>query len=219
LKGWEKALLEQAVYSETDNGASAKNLGSTIAHVYINRVEGIWSNMWEATKPPQSAIGKLWGEAWQRAPTPTPQPTPVPIPTTLEDAIAKTNEWTIRLNNGAFNPQGWSDSKSAVTTALEEVGKGIDPTMDSIYFVALGRTIAFDEQLGVYTETLEEFEQRFWGDYNREIQEVSRRAEQDPNFIWTITAADNVAVLSGGKKRVAILTSNNECITVMNCSP
>ena len=71
----------------------------------------------------------------------------------------------------------------------------------------------------MYTETLPEFEQRFWVDYNREVLEASRRAEQDPNFIWTVTAPDNVAVLSSGGKRVAILTSNDICITMMNCSP
>jgi hypothetical protein len=204
LKGWEKELLDQVVYSETDNGRSAPYLGSTIAHVYINRVEGSWPNMWEATRPPQSAINALWGD---------------PIPTTLQDAVTKTEEWTGRLNRGAFNLQGWADSKSAVTTALEEVRRGIDPTKSSIYFVALGRTMAFDEELGIYTETLEEFEQRFWTDYNREVQEASLRAEKDPNFIWTVTAADNVAVLSSGKKRVAVLTSNDQCITVMNCNP
>ena len=209
LKSWEEDLLAQVIYSETSNGQYADKEGSRIAHVYINRVlSKAWDDMWAATRPPQSAIGVLWGENWTG--------NPKPIPTTLEDAQIKITDWKGRLNN-TTNPlfaDGWQKSKAAVGVAIQQRQSGYDPTSGSTWFVALGRTRNFDEG-----ETQEAFEQRFWEDYNREVSQFSGYASQNPDFAWTITSEEDVVQLGNNTELIAIITGTHPCTYDMSCNP
>jgi hypothetical protein len=165
--------------------------------------------MWEATKPPQSAIGKLWGEDWTN--------NPVPVPTTLDEAIIKTNEWTGRLNRATDNSQfavGWQASRNAADRARDASRSGFDPTNGSVWFVALGRTRDM-----VAGEAQAEFEQRFWNDYNREVAKFSAYTAQNPGSAWTITPPENIVVLGNGAQMIAIITGTDPCTYTMSCNP
>lgn len=166
--------------------------------------------MWEATRPPQSAIGELWGESWKHDP-------PLPIPVALVDAVEKVEEWyarlqyTMSLGTEPF-ASGWANSKRAFNLALAETKNGIDPTNGSTWFVALGRTQRPNE-------SREQFQQRFWADYEREAREFSAYAAQNPNFAWSITPAESVIILSGGAEMIAVITGTAPCVYTMECNP